>query len=109
MAAGKATYLIVWKQSSQVYSAASLETAVKSPAPKGCTLDDRRILLASFLPDEEQFCVYPLTIVQIEEKLAEIEQKEAEKAKAKAERQAAKEQEEDDEEEELHGSPDTSA
>ncbi len=79
MAAGKATYLIVWKKSSQVYSAASLDTAIKTPIPKGCTDDDKRILLASFLPDDEQLCVFPLTEEQIEAKKTEIQSKEEEK------------------------------
>lgn len=71
MAASKATYLILWKNVSQVYSSANLETVLKTPIPKGCTEDDKIILQASFLPDEQSLCVYPLTQDQIDaEKLA---------------------------------------
>lgn len=81
MAAGKASYLIIWKKSSQVYSAASLTTAINTPVPKGCEPDDKRILLASYLPDEETFCVFPLPQEQIDEKIEEIEAKAAGKNK----------------------------
>ena len=73
MAAGKATYLIVWKKSSQVYSAATLKTAKQTPVPKGCDPEDKRVLLATYLPDEEKLCVYPVTEEQIEEKTSTIE------------------------------------
>jgi hypothetical protein len=75
MAAAKATYMIVWKKSSQVYSAASLETAVKTPVPKGCTPEDKRILFASYLPDEETLCVYPITEEEINKIQQELETK----------------------------------
>ena len=75
MAAAKATYIIIWKKSSQVYSAASLDTAVKTPIPKGCTADDKRVLFASYLPDEETFCLYPIE----EEELIKAEQQIKEK------------------------------
>lgn len=74
MAAAKATYIIIWKKMSQVFSAASLDTAVKTPIPKGCTKDDKRILFASYLPDEETFCVYPVSDEEI--KAAEEQMKE---------------------------------
>lgn len=79
MAAAKATYVIIWKKSSQVYSAASLETAVKTPIPKGCTIEDKRILFASYLPDEETFCVYPIAEEEIEKVQKQIENKENDK------------------------------
>jgi hypothetical protein len=77
MAAAKATYIIVWKKSSQVYSTASLDTAIKTPIPKGCTIDDKRILFASFLPDEETFCVYPLDAEEINKAEQQIKEKKA--------------------------------
>lgn len=79
MAAAKATYLIVWKKSSQIYSAASLDTAVKTPVPKGCTIDDKRILFASYLPDEETLCVYPID----NEEIKKVEELIKEKQEAK--------------------------
>jgi len=65
MAAAKANYIICYKQSAQVYSATNLKTALNTPVPKGCVLEDRRILFMSFLPDEEQIVVYLLTDDQL--------------------------------------------
>jgi hypothetical protein len=61
MAAAKANYVIVYKNSSQVYSTANLATAIKTPLPKGCKPEDKRILFMSFVPDDTTLCVYPLT------------------------------------------------
>lgn len=61
MPAAKANYLICYKQSAQVYSATNLQTALKTPVPKGCRMEDRRILFTSFLPDTYELCVFPLT------------------------------------------------
>jgi hypothetical protein len=66
MPAAKANYIITYKQSAQVYSATNLATAVKTPLPKGCTLEDRVIMLMSFLPDEESLCVYVLDDEQLQ-------------------------------------------
>lgn len=65
MPAAKANYLICYKQSAQVYSATNLQTAIKTPVPKGCRLEDRRILFTSFLPDTHELCVFPLTEEQM--------------------------------------------
>jgi len=77
MAASKANYIIVWKKSSQVYSATNLATAVKTPIPKGCSPEDKRILFMSYLPDEETLCVYPLSEEEIN-KETENDDKESE-------------------------------
>lgn len=79
MPAAKATYVICWKSSSQVYSAASLDTAIKTPIPKGCNPEDKRILLMSYLPDEETLCVYPLEQEEIDNKTMEMQIKSKEK------------------------------
>ena len=79
MPAGKATYIILWKNSSQIYSAATLETAIKTPVIKGNKPEDKRILFASYLPDEEELCVFPLTQEEIDKKLQEIQEKETSK------------------------------
>ena len=60
MAAAKANYLIVYPSSSQVYTATTLATAVKTPLPKGCTMEERMILFMSYLPDDGQLAVYLL-------------------------------------------------
>lgn len=70
MAAGKANFLIVYKQSAQVYSATNLNTALNTPLPKGCTMEDRRILFTSFLPDTQELCVFPLSEEQ--QKIEEV-------------------------------------
>ncbi len=81
MGAGRASYIVIWKKSSQVYSAASLETAIKTPIPKGCTAEDKRILCSAFLPDEGRLCVYPISDEEIQEKIKEIQIKTQEKSK----------------------------
>lgn len=102
MAASKANYIITYLQSAQVYSATSLATAVNTPLPKGCTLEDRKILFMSFLPDEGSLCVYTLDDEQIKneiEKLAMAEEKkrlkQEEKAKAASEALDSNEEEYD--------------
>lgn len=67
MAASKANYVIVYKNSSQVYSATNLATALKTPLPKGCKSEDKKILFMSFLPDEETLSVYQLTEEDLKE------------------------------------------
>lgn len=79
MAAARASYLIVWKSSSQVYSTTSLETAIKTPIPKGCKVEDKRILLMSYVPDEEELCVYKIPQEEIDNKVQEIQIKAEEK------------------------------
>lgn len=65
MAAAKCNYLVVYPQSSQVYTSTTLSTAVKTPLPKGCTMEDKMILFMSYLPDEESLCVYLLDEEQL--------------------------------------------
>ena len=65
MAAAKANYIIVYPESSQVYTATTLPTAVKTPVPKGCSLETRMILFMSYLPDEKELCVYLLDDEQL--------------------------------------------
>lgn len=67
MAASKANYIIVYKNSSQVYSATKLETAEKTPLPKGCKEEDKLILFLSFLPDEQSLYVHKLEQSEIRE------------------------------------------
>ena len=57
---------MIYKNSSQPYSATSLETVLKSSHPKGCSIEDRRILFSTYMPDEEEFCVFQLTEEQIQ-------------------------------------------
>jgi hypothetical protein len=80
MAASKSNYLIIYKESAQTYSATSLATAVKTPLPKGCSMEGRQIGLMTYLPDEESLCFIPLTAEQIA--AVEIPEKPKEEEKA---------------------------
>lgn len=99
MAAAKANYLILYKTSAQVYTATNLTTAVKTPLPKGCKMEDRIIMFMSYLPDQESLCVYLLTDEQLDEEKEKIEMqrlKEMEQAAAQMIAQAAGEEEEEE-------------
>ncbi len=72
MAAAKANYIILYKTSAQVYAATNLATALKTPLPKGCTMEDRVIMFMSYLPDEESLCVYLLNDEQLDEENEKI-------------------------------------
>lgn len=72
MPASKANWLITYKNSSQVYASASKEIALKSPVPKGCTLEDRTILFLTYEPDEGELCVYPQTPEQINQAMEDF-------------------------------------
>lgn len=73
MAAAKANYVILYKTSAQVYAATNLATALKTPLPKGCSMEDRVIMFMSYLPDEESLCVYLLGEEQLSEENERIE------------------------------------
>ena len=74
MAAAKSNYIICYRQSAQVYSSASLETALKTPLPKGCKPEDKKIMFMSFLPDSGELCVYELTEEQLQSQVNTDEQ-----------------------------------
>lgn len=63
---------MIYKNSSQPYSATSLETVLKSSHPKGCNPEDRRILFSTYMPDEEVFCVFQLTEEQIQKAMDKL-------------------------------------
>lgn len=99
MAAAKANYIILYKTSAQVYAATNLATALKTPLPKGCSMEDRVIMFMSYLPDEESLCVYLLGEEQLSEeneKLALQKLKEEEAALLKAAITEEKKDEEED-------------
>lgn len=76
MAASKANYVIIYKNSSQVYSATNLATALKTPLPKGCKQEDKKILFMSFLPDEGTLSVYQLEEKDLQEESNEQQEQE---------------------------------
>ncbi len=66
MAASKCNYILVYPNHSQVYSCASKKTAIDSLPPEGYTIEDKRILFATFEPDTNSFCVYPVSPDELE-------------------------------------------
>jgi hypothetical protein len=100
MAAAKANYIILYKTSAQVYAATNLATALKTPLPKGCSMEDRIIMFMSYLPDEESLCVYLLGEEQLNEEnekiaLQKLKEQEAEWIKAAAAEEQKDEEEQD--------------
>lgn len=73
MAAGKLNYIVIYKNSSQVYGSASKKIALESAPPEGSKLEDKRILFVSYEPDNEQLAVYQ--VPQSEVLSAEIKEK----------------------------------
>jgi len=73
MAAGKLNYLVLYKNSSQVYGSASKKIALESAPPEGCKLEDKRILFVTYEPDKEEISVYQMP--QEEVLKAEIKEK----------------------------------
>lgn len=73
MAAGKLNYIVIYKNSSQVYGSASKKIALESAPPEGCKLEDKRVLFVTYEPDNEQLAVYP--VPQSEVLNAEIKEK----------------------------------
>ncbi len=72
MAASKGNYLIVYDTSSQVFAATTLETAVKTPLPKGCTIEGKQILFTTFEPDSGKLCVYKIDQGEVDKVLEKI-------------------------------------
>jgi len=73
MAAGKLNYIVMYKNSSQVYGSASKKIALESPPPEGCKLEDKRVLFVSYEPDTENLAVYKLPDEEVQN--AEIKEK----------------------------------
>jgi hypothetical protein len=73
MAAGKLNYIVMYKNSSQVYGSASKKIALESAPPEGCKLEDKRVLFVSYEPDTENIAVYKLPDEEVQN--AEIKEK----------------------------------
>lgn len=73
MAAGKLNYIVMYKNSSQVFGSASKKIALESPPPEGCKLEDKRVLFVSYEPDTENLSVYKLPDEEVQN--AEIKEK----------------------------------
>jgi len=58
MAAGKLNYIVLYKNSSQVFGSASKKIALESAPPEGCSLEDKRVLFVTYEPDNESLSVY---------------------------------------------------
>jgi hypothetical protein len=73
MAAGKLNYIVMYKNSSQVFGSASKKIALESAPPEGCKLEDKRVLFVSYEPDTENLAVYKLPDEEVQN--AEIKEK----------------------------------
>jgi hypothetical protein len=73
MAAGKLNYIVVYKNTSQVYGSASKKIALESPPPDGCKLEDKRVYFITNEPDTGELAVYK--VPQEEVSNAEIKEK----------------------------------
>lgn len=73
MPAAKCNYIILFKNSSQVYSTSNLKTAVVSPPPKGCKVEDRVILFTTFSLDDNELHAYVLDDDQIQKAMPKEE------------------------------------
>jgi hypothetical protein len=58
MAAGKLNYIVLYKNSSQVFGSASKKIALESAPPEGCSIEDKRVLFVTYEPDNESLSVY---------------------------------------------------
>ena len=81
MPASKLNYIVLYKNHSQVYGCASKKIALESPPPEGYTHEDKRILFATFEPDSNSFCVYPISSEDLAEE--ELDNKKERKSNGK--------------------------
>ena len=88
MAAMRCNYLVIYDNSPQVYSSASLETILKTEHPKNCEDANRSVLFISYFPDEEQLRIFEVTDEELEAERVKVEERDlrvAEKRAKKAE------------------------
>lgn len=76
MAAGKLNYIVVYKNSSQVYGCASKKIALESAPPEGFSLNDKKVLFVTFEPDSQSLAVYQVSDEEVQN--AEIKKKKQE-------------------------------
>lgn len=60
MPATKSNYIVLYRGDSQIYAAATKETALSSPPPEGFTIEDKRILFITQQPDTDELIVRPI-------------------------------------------------
>ena len=60
MPAGKANYIVAYKNHSQIYAAASKEVALSSPPPDGYTIEDKVVWFITCPPDTNKITVYKI-------------------------------------------------
>jgi hypothetical protein len=58
MPASKLNYLVVYKNSSQVYGSASKKIALETPAPEGSVDDDKNVFFITLEPDTGNICLH---------------------------------------------------
>lgn len=76
MAAGKLNYIVIYKDSSQVYGCASKKIALESAPPDGFSLSDKKVLFVTFEPDSKSLSVYQVPDEEVQN--AEIKKKKQE-------------------------------
>jgi hypothetical protein len=60
MAASRINYIVTWDGQSQVYGCASKEGALETPAPKGSTLEEKRVFFITHEPDNGVISVHEI-------------------------------------------------
>lgn len=81
MPASRVNYIVLYKNESQVFGAASKEVALETPPPSGVPLEDKRILFITYQPDNEILSVHQ--VPQEEIMNAEIKEKKTRKKDTK--------------------------
>lgn len=72
MAAAKCNYLVLFDNSPQVYTSASLDTIIDSPPPKNSEDAKRSILFVSYFPDTKELKVFEVSDEEVEAKRIEV-------------------------------------
>lgn len=66
MPANKCNYLVLYKDSSQVYGTATRSIALETPPPEGVDIEDKRVLFVTYKPDSEELAVHMIDQEEVE-------------------------------------------
>ena len=77
MPASRSNYIVLYRNESQVFGAASKKVALESPPPEGVPLEEKRVFFITYQPDNESLLVHQ--IPQEEVLNAEIKEKKRKK------------------------------
>jgi len=84
MPASRVNYVVLYKNESQVFGAASKKVALSSPPPDGVDWEDKRILFITYQPDNEILSVHKVPQEEVMEAAKEYKQQEEENENEKA-------------------------